>query len=173
METLFQDLRYALRALYRNPAFAAIAVTTIALGIGATTAIWSVARGRAAPSASLPGARAPGHGVDGQRAPRSLAGLALDADGRRVSRARRRRSRTSRCSTSARRPSPGMATPSGRSGAHASANLWDVLGVAPALGRTYTARGGPSREPTTSWCCRTPSGSAASAAAPTCSARAP
>ncbi len=45
MDTLVQDLRYGLRALRRNPVFTAIAVTTIALGIGATTAIWSVASG--------------------------------------------------------------------------------------------------------------------------------
>jgi predicted permease len=42
MDTLIKDLAYALRTLRRDRAFAAIAVVTIALGIGASTAIFSV-----------------------------------------------------------------------------------------------------------------------------------
>ena len=43
METLWQDLDYGFRMLFKNPRFTAVAVLSLAIGIGATSAIFSVA----------------------------------------------------------------------------------------------------------------------------------
>ena len=54
METFKQDLAYGLRLLAKNKRFTAVAVLSLAIGIGATTAIFSVDQCAPAATVALP-----------------------------------------------------------------------------------------------------------------------
>src|SRR5687768_11216857 len=45
MDLLWKDIRYSIQSLRTNPGFALVSILTLALGIGATTAIFSVVNG--------------------------------------------------------------------------------------------------------------------------------
>ena len=136
MESLWQDLRYAVRGLAKSPGFTAVAVLTLALGIGANTVIFTVVDG--ALLRGLP-YRDPGrivHVWEGtsQESARQFSYLDyLDV-----------RDRTRTFSDVAAYGFYGAAleAPGGGvllGGGRVSANFFETLGVQPLLGRTFRA----------------------------------
>jgi putative ABC transport system permease protein len=136
VDTTIQDLRFGARALARNPAFAAIAILTLALGIGANAAIFSVVNAvllRPLPwnepdRAVMIWSRwtafdktwvATGEVVDYRRRAQTLADVAAWGENQ-VN-------------------LTGDGDPERVSAAAVTANLFSTLGVAPLAGRTFTA----------------------------------
>ena len=136
-ETLWQDLRFGTRTIFRNPGFAAIAVLTLALGIGANAAIFSVLN--AVLLKPLPWAEpdravmiwskwtafdktwvAEGEVVDYRKRSRTLQEVATWGEGQ-VN-------------------LTGDQEPERVAVARVSANTFSTLGVAPMIGRTFTAQ---------------------------------
>ena len=134
MDTLTQDMRYAVRRLFRSPGFAAVVILTLGLGIGANSAIFSVVNAVVFRSLPYPqperlirlfqvgddGGLAtftPMNYLDVQREMRTLessaaftgAGFTLTSDGE----------------------------PERLDGAETSASFFDVLGIRPVLGRGF------------------------------------
>ena len=135
METFLQDLRFGFRTLGRNPGFAAVAVLTLALGVGANAAIFSVVN--AVLLRPLPWSDpdrtvmiwsrwtafdktwvSDGEVNDYRRQTRTLEDVAAWSDGQ-VN-------------------LTGDGEPERVAAASVTANLFDVLGVAPVRGRAFT-----------------------------------
>jgi putative ABC transport system permease protein len=140
LEALWQDARYALRTLRKSPGFAAVAIVTLALGIGANASIFAVAyplflrplpyleaEEIVALSSYIPQSRA--------RFP-SLPVRAIDFD-------EFRRSNRVFSAISAITPVDfnltGVPEPERLYGARVSANLFTLLGVSPTAGRLFLA----------------------------------
>jgi putative ABC transport system permease protein len=137
VETLLQDLRFGARTLFRSPGFAAVAVLTLALGIGANAAIFSVLN--AVLLRPLPWAEpdravmiwskwtafdktwvAEGEVVDYRRRSQTLQEIATWGEGQ-VN-------------------LTGDGEPERVAAASVSANTFSTLGVSPMIGRTFTAQ---------------------------------
>jgi len=125
MEPFRQDLRFAIRQLLRSPGFAVVAILTLALGIGANTAVFSVVDAvllRQLPFAEPDRLVTPGYMMTGEYLlvrdrSRTLDDIALQASlGFNLS---------------------GEGDPRRVSGARVSANLFAVLGATPILGRGF------------------------------------
>ena len=135
MDHLRQDIRYAVRRLFKSPAFTLVAIVTLGLGIGANSAIFSVVNGvllKPLPypeSGRLVGVYhvSEGHRVvmsgpnfiDVMRAARSLESVAASDRSRKIL--------------------TGEGEPTRLDVAEVSASLFSVLRVQPALGRVFNA----------------------------------
>ena len=169
VEAFFQDVRHALRMLRRSPAFTLTAIITLALGIGANSAIFSVASGVLLRPLPYPAAeRLAMVWMDNSR-------ISLREDWHSYPDYADYRTQSTTFEDIAifngtSRTLTGDGEPERVLGAHSSANLFTCWACRPrAAASTPSTRTNPA--PTTSSSCRTACGSAASAAATTRSAR--
>ena len=146
METLLNDIRYALRAMVRTPGWTAMAVLTLALGTGANTAVFGFVD--ALLFRPAPGVRAPGGVVavftsdfsSGPYGDTSYPGLSVD----RQTRFRRSRAWPRRTTRSSRRSA--SATTSSACGSRASrAGTSTCSALVPNPGRAFVGRPTPRR----------------------------
>jgi putative ABC transport system permease protein len=133
MDTLRQDLRFASRRLFKSPGFTLVSLLTLALGIGANSAIFSIVNGvLLKPLPYHEPERLVGlyHLSEGRRAVMSGPNF---ADVRRLSVALDDAAAVSRYRTIL----TGRGEPARLDAAAVSAGLFDLLGVPPLLGRTF------------------------------------
>jgi putative ABC transport system permease protein len=134
MDSLLKDLRFGIRTLLRNRAFTAVAVITLALGIGANTAIFSVVNGvllRALPFKNPDQLVSINkvQGGDGLQGIAAFEYLAWKDQGGDVAEVAAYSNNNFNLT--------GQGEPERISCAQVSANFFDTLGVAPVRGRTF------------------------------------
>jgi putative ABC transport system permease protein len=139
MESLFHDLRYALRRLLTTPGFTLTAILTLAFGIGATTAIFSIVEGvllRPLPFPDPDRLVTLGDILEGVKYGADTPGVT--APGVRVY----MRDTHGFSSLGGYQPSTyelsGQGSPAQISAARLTASIFPVLGVSPLMGRTFT-----------------------------------
>jgi len=145
LENLFADVRYALRTLSKNPGFTAVAILTLALGIGANTAIFSIVNGVLLRPLAYPHSeRLVGIFLHSKAMDRSTLGA---ADFLALSQRQQSFEHVAAYS-----PSnlgftlTGLGAPQMISGAAVTSDFFSVLGVQPELGRTFLLEeGNPGR----------------------------
>jgi len=126
LETLVKDIRFAVRTLRKSPEFSAAAILSLALGIGAATAIYSVVLLRSLPYPEL--SRLVTVSIDG----------AIPAPMKEILHRESRSIERSALFTSWWFNLPGQGGPERVPAARVSAEIFDLLGVRPQLGRTFT-----------------------------------
>jgi len=135
MDTIRQDIRYALRRLIKTPAFTSVALLTLALGIGANTAIFSVVDAvllQPLPYRDSHEIVGVYHLSDGERATMSGPNF---TDVKRMNTTLQDMAAYTRTRTIL----TGRGEPVRVDGAEISASLFDMLGVQAQLGRTFRA----------------------------------
>jgi putative ABC transport system permease protein len=156
IETLRTDVAYGLRQLRRNPAFAVIAILTLALGIGANTAIFSVVN--AVLLQSLPFSD-PDRLVEARETEQAPGTYPVNpADYLDWQAQNRTLEATTVFSWTGNRSMAGPNEPAAAAVTEVQANFFKLLGIAPVVGRSFaTVR--TSRAETASRCSVTASGS--------------
>lgn len=137
MENLARDIRYSLRKLLRTPGFTIVAVATLALAIGATTAVFSIVNGVLLAPLPFPEFdRLVRVGTTSDHGPLGTLSYPDFTD-------YRDRSRTVAAMAAIDRETRNLVVPDREprrlATAEVSANFFTVLGVPAALGRTFTA----------------------------------
>jgi putative ABC transport system permease protein len=136
MGTLMQDMRYAVRMLSKNPGFALIAVLTLALGIGANTAIFSVVNAELIRPLPFPDSGRIVSVTTGNSRTHSWNGSTSYPDF--VDwRSQNQVFDKMAAYTEATFTLTGQANPAHLEGASVSSDTFDLLGVSPELGRTF------------------------------------
>jgi putative ABC transport system permease protein len=133
---MLNDIRYALRTLWRNPTFAAVAILTLALGIGANTAIFSLVNGvllRPLPFRDPPAILHVWTSTADEARSNHSAGDFIDIQKENQSLAAIAGYRPALFTIVAREGEPARLE-----GSYVTVDFFDVLGIAPARGRVFS-----------------------------------